>query len=247
MNTDERRASIWERMEQPAPEPRVVLTHASIAAAAIEIADTEGLESMSIRRLARRMNLAPMGLYRYVASKEEILELMFNAALEGGPATPDADADWRDVLRATAYHTREVMLAHPWLGKVVTMILTGLAPNRLACFEQALTALDGLGLDADTSMAVVDSVMDYTMGATSRDLTVLDMMRREGWESMDEMRDAYADEMSWHMSTGRYPAFERWVREGRRKDDMAWRFDYGLDCILDGIETRLGPHARRCR
>jgi len=236
------KATVWERIERPATAPRAVLSHAQIAAAAVELADAEGLDAVSMRKLAGRLGVAAMALYRYVSSKEELLELMVDAVHADCGPLPDDPAvigDWRKILRGMALQNRARILRHPWLPKATTQALTALTPNQLAGAQLVLTALEPLGLDADTAMAVVDTVADYTHGATGREVTLSQIMQREGWQSPDDLRDAYAPHMIYLMSTGRYPAFHRWVREAKRKDDAQWRFEFGLDCLLDGIAARL--------
>lgn len=236
----EERISIWERLERPQQPPRTSLTHDQIAAAAVEIADSEGLDSVSIRRLAGRLGVAPMALYRYVSGKEEIFELMVDSVYCGGPVFDDQSPTWRTVMRSLAHGTRYVMLQHPWLSRVSSQVLTGVTPNRLAGAEQALSSLDGLGLEVEYMMAVFDSVIDYAHGATAREIVMLELMRRRGWASGDDLRNAYAPHMTWLMSTGRYPTFRRWAHQAKNKDDAEWRFEFGLQCVLDGIAARLG-------
>lgn len=235
----DKRLSIWERLEHPTPAPRASLTHDQIAAAAVEIADTEGLDCVSIRRLAGRLGVAPMALYRYVSSKEEIFELMVDAVHAGGVDFGATSGDWRAVMRATAHGSRATMLRHPWLGRVSSQVVTALTPSQLASAERALAALDGLDLDADTMMAIFDTVIAYARGATAREVVLLENMKREGWQTGDDVRDALAPHMIWHMRTGRYPTFQQWAREAKRKDDVEWRFDFGLDCVLNGIAAQL--------
>lgn len=232
--------SIWERLARPTPSPRTSLTHDQIAAAAIEIADTEGLEAVSIRRLASRLGVAPMALYRYVASKDEIFELMTNAVYAGGVDYTKIAGGWREVLRTLAHGTRATMLRHPWLGKVSSEVLTGLTPNRLRSADNALASLDELDLDADTKMAVIDTVIDYAHGAVGKEVVMSQIMRQQGWQTGDDLRNALAPHMIFHMGTGEYPAFHRWAKEAKRKDDADWRFEFGLECVLDGIAARLG-------
>ncbi len=234
--------TIWERIERPAAAPRSVLSHEQIAAAAIELADAEGLESVSMRRLAAKLGVAAMALYRYVTSKQELLELMVDAAYaesqQGLP--PEPCGDWRGVLRAMAHANRARLHRHPWLGQAYSQALTALTPHQLAGAEHVLQALEPLGLDPDSALAIMDTVNEYSRGAASREVTLLQIMKREGWDSLEDVRAALRPNMMWLMNTGRYPQFLRWVREAERKDDDDWRFEFGLECVLDGIAARLG-------
>jgi AcrR family transcriptional regulator len=239
---DAGKITIWERIERPAAAPRSTLSHRQIAAEAVELADAEGLDAVSMRRLAAKLGVAAMALYRYVTSKQELFELMVDEAYaESQDGMPDEPCDdWRGVLRAMARANRARMLRHPWLAQAHSQALTALTPHQLAGAEHVLQALKPLDLDPDTALAVMDTVNEYSRGSAAREVTILQIMRREGWENLDDVRGALRPNMMWLMSTGRYPQFLRWVREATRKDDNGWRFEFGLDCVLDGIAARLG-------
>ncbi|GAA1264930.1 TetR/AcrR family transcriptional regulator C-terminal domain-containing protein [Pseudonocardia aurantiaca] len=230
--------SLWERLERP-PVARTVLTHEQIAAAAIEIADADGLAAVTIRGLAARLDAAPMALYRYVKGKDEVFELMVDAVVGAEPDLPPA-ATWREAMRAQAHRTRDTTLAHRWLIQVPPQARAALTPRRFAAIERSLAALDGLGLDADHRMAVFDTVTAYATGAAATETTMLQLMEGAGWSSGHELRTALGPQMRWLMSTGRYPAYQRTLTESRHIDDASWRFELGLECVLDGIACRLG-------
>lgn len=227
--------SLWERLERPAPPPRASLTPRRIAAAAVALADAEGIEAVTMRRLATDLGVAPMAAYRYVQGKDELLELMIDFVY-GELTLPDAGADWYAALRALALHKRAMMLAHPWMTRTSVLALT---PNQLAVPERVLGMLEGMGMDADTMMAIVRTVTAYVDGAVAAELGVLRLMREQGWSSGDETRTGLAPRMSWLMDTGRYPAYQRYIREATRKDDPRWQFETGLDCVLAGIAARM--------
>ncbi|MEU7938436.1 TetR/AcrR family transcriptional regulator [Microbispora bryophytorum] len=229
--------SIWQRMERPARPPRAALTHAQIAAAAVEIADAEGLDAVSMRRLAERLGVATMGLYRYVRGKDDVIELMVDAVY-AEEARAGEGGDWREVLRVSALRLRALTLRHPWL--IETTAQAGpLTPNFVARTDRLLASLDGLGLDADTAMTVIGTVTAFVTGATTARIRMVRLMRKEGAEKMDDLRSLYSSRMKWLLESGRYPAFERYIRQGVRKDDDDWQFELGLDSVLDGIAARL--------
>ncbi len=229
--------SIWQRMERPARPPRAALTHAQIAAAAVEIADAEGLDAVSMRRLAERLGVATMGLYRYVRGKDDVFELMVDAVY-AEEARAAEGRDWREVLRVAALRLRALTLRHPWL--VETTAQSGpLTPNFVARTDRLLASLDGLGLDADTAMTVIGTVTAFVTGATTARIRMARLMRKEGAEKMDDLRTLYSSRMRWLLDSGRYPAFERYISQGVRKDDDDWQFELGLDSVLDGVAARL--------
>ncbi|RJL31951.1 TetR/AcrR family transcriptional regulator [Bailinhaonella thermotolerans] len=225
---------LWRRLERGARAPRVQLTHAQIAEAAIEMADAEGLDAVSMRKLADRLGVATMSLYRYVRSKDELLELMVDAAYEQ-VEIPEG-ADWRETLRARAWATRATYLRHPWLVRLGEP----LTPAVTASADRLLATLDSTGLDADTKMVVLRTVRSYVNGIIAGEIELAELLRREGVSDMDELRHAYAPRMRWLLESGRYPAYRDYIRHGRRKDDTVWQFELGLECVLDGLATRLG-------
>lgn len=234
---DKERVSLWERLDRPAPAPRLALTPHQIATVAVKVADAEGLDAITMRRLAAELGVAPMAAYRYVSGKDDVLELMIDlvyAELE----LPEA-AGWRETMRALAIRSRSLMLRHFWLSQINPSALLALTPNRMAVAERALTSLDGLGLDPDTRMVVFRTVDAYVSGAAQSEITVQRLMVDHGWTTGHEVRTGLAPQMTWLLGTGRYPAYQRYVQEATRKDEPQWQFETGLDAVLDGIAARM--------
>ncbi|GGW13336.1 TetR family transcriptional regulator [Streptomyces capoamus] len=232
---DRDHVSLWERLERPAPAPRTTLTPQRIAKAAVGVADAEGLDAVTMRRLATELGVAPMAAYRYVTGKDELLELMVDfvyAELE----LPDGKEGWRATMWSLALRIREVLLRHSWVTRATWCAPT---PNQLAVPEAALAALDGLGLDADTAMAVYSTVTAYVHGAVDSEVGLARMLRVRGWSNREEARSGLASQMAWLVSTGRFPMYARYIGEAEHKDDLQWQFETGLDCVLDGIAARL--------
>ncbi|MFF6951630.1 TetR/AcrR family transcriptional regulator [Streptomyces iakyrus] len=230
--------SLWERMERPAPAPRTSLTLERIAAAAVEIADEEGGAAVTMRRLATKLGVAPMAAYRHVNGKDDLWALMIDR-VSRELTVPDGVTDWRQVLCSYALQTRELMLAHPWMAVMPTPVIM-LTPSRMAVAERQLAALDVHGLDADSVMAAFRAVTSFVHGAAQTEIALREYQERHGWTSGDETRQALAPQMVYLMSTGRYPTYEQYALSASRKDDRAWEFLFGLDCVLDGIAQRLG-------
>ncbi|MET9402814.1 TetR/AcrR family transcriptional regulator C-terminal domain-containing protein [Kitasatospora sp. NPDC002965] len=229
-------ASLWERLDRPAPTPRNALTPHRIAAAAVALADSEGLDAVTMRRLATTLGVAPMAAYRYVSGKDELLELMVDSVYAELPLDRSG-TDWRATMRALALALRAMNLAHPWTSRAGTFALT---PHQLAVPEHAFAALAEHGLDADTTMAVFRTVTDYVRGSVATEVALQTLQHEKGWPDGDAARAALAPRMTWLMSTGRYPAYHRYLAEATRKDDRDWQFETGLDCVLDGVAARLG-------
>ncbi|MEU9043538.1 MULTISPECIES: TetR/AcrR family transcriptional regulator [unclassified Kitasatospora] len=234
---DKAQASLWERLARPAPAPRTTLTPQRIAEAAVAIADAEGLDAVTMRRLAGELGVAPMAAYRYVSGKDELIELMVDFVYGQLPLDTPADG-WRDAMRSLAVHLRAMTLAHPWTVRTATPF--SLTPNQLAVPERAFAALAGHGLDADTTMAVFRAVSGYVHGSVAAEVALENLRREHGWSDGDQTRAGLAPRMTWLMNTGRYPGYERYLYEATRKDDPDWQFETGLDCVLDGITAHFG-------
>ena len=232
--------TIWERVERQHTQPTRTLDYGQIADAAITIADAHGLEAVSMRRLANVLGVATMGLYRYVSSKDDILWLMVDAAVGDVEALEADPGDWRKVVRQYAEIQRAALGRHPWMFEAGVRIALHLTPNRMALTERTLAALDDIGLDIDDQFGILLTIGAYVWGTAGGEMAMSQLMRSKGWETRDELRHAYGRQMSWLMGTGRYPSFQRYISQAKRKDDADWRFDFGLDCILDGIAARLG-------
>jgi AcrR family transcriptional regulator len=229
--------TLWERIEGSSRGPRPTLTHDQIARAAVEIADADGLSAVSMRHLAERLGVATMGLYRYVTGKDEVYELMLDA-VAADLALPDAG--WRTVADSYARQLRALSLRHSWMYQAFARVPASLSPANVALMEKALGSIEGLGLDVDTMMAVFGTVNSFARGAVFAEVTQREALERHGWESEDDARLAYLPWVRWMLNSGRYPKVTRYIIEGSNEDDAEWQFEFGLNCMLDGIAARLG-------
>jgi AcrR family transcriptional regulator len=150
---------IWTR---PPKEKRERPTREAIVAAATDLADTHGLDAVSIRRVAAALQTRPMDLYRYFARKDELIDLMVDEVIAGA-VLDELPRDWRDALAAIARALRAVCLAHPWVVTAAgRQALIG--PNVMRHVEQSLEATAALGLDWAKRHAIWRAVDSYTMG-----------------------------------------------------------------------------------
>ena len=216
------------------PQPRHDL--ADVCAAAVDLADAEGLAAVTMRGLASRLGLAsPMALYTYVPGKAELIDLMVDAcladfALDAGATRPRV----ADRIRAIADANRALFERHRWLADVSTD-RPPLGPGQLRKYELELAALDGLGL--------TDLEMDHTLGL------VLTLVRAHAIAAADP--SSAEEEAAWWASAGpalaahvdgeQYPLASRvgtaaGEQQGRAHDpDVAYAF--GLDRIADGVQA----------
>jgi AcrR family transcriptional regulator len=232
---------IWEYLSRPPRGPRPTLTHDQIAAAAVEIADADGLEAVTMRRLAGRLDVATMSLYRYVRNKEDVFALMLDAvAREIGLPAPDAG--WRDAFRHIAKEMHAGHLRHPWMAQLQSTTAFTLTPHVLAIAEAGAAALDAvdLDLDVDQMMAAFSAMQAYVQGKAAAEISQRDAYRRYGWTSDDDMRAATGPKILRILLNGDYPTLAHYIVDGSNQDDAEWGFAFGLECVLDGIAARLG-------
>ncbi|MDT0479029.1 TetR/AcrR family transcriptional regulator C-terminal domain-containing protein [Streptomyces sp. DSM 41640] len=222
---------VWERPEPPNRPVPAALSRERIVRAAIQLADADGLEAVSLRKVATALDVGPMRLYSYIAGKEELLDLMVDAAY--AEIRPVGD-DWREVLRSLAETTRQTAHQHKWFAD----LLGGrpqLGPHALARGEAIVAALDDFGLD--DIMPVVGAVDAYVIGAVRREIAG---RRAERATGMDEKRwqASLGPYLERTFATGRFPALATVVRDAAHLDaDDTFRI--GLDFLLDGIEARI--------
>jgi AcrR family transcriptional regulator len=161
---------IWARPEPPGRGPHAALSRSQIVEVALLIADEEGLEAVSMRRLARELRSGAMSLYHYFQSREELLDLM-GETIAAELLLDDLPGDWRAALKAIAEHSRAAFDAHPWL-LLTLQERPRVSPNMLRHVEQSAQSVAELaerGIDRAALTALVLAVDDYTIGYTLRE------------------------------------------------------------------------------
>jgi AcrR family transcriptional regulator len=241
----------WQAKGRRPPERRTGgLSRADIVDIAIAIADAEGTEAVSMRRIARDLRVGAMSLYWHVESKEELHRLMLDT-VHAEIEAPPPSGDWRTDLAAYASNTRAALLRHPW---AIDFVNTGppSGPNDARNAERLIGALDGLGLDAKTTMWILSTLGTYVTGAALREI------QEERWHrSVDEytsvMTEAELD--AWHAEfeeqirgSGRYPHITKILDANFDPDapeTSGERFWFGLGCVLDGIASAIARFSER--
>ena len=242
-----------ERGTQPPRRDRG-LSRAEIVSTAIAVADAEGPDAISMRRIARELDAGAMSLYWYLGSKEELLDLMLES-IEAEIEPPEPSGDWRADLRAFARRTRAAMSRHRWALEFIGSRPPS-GPNDARNLERLLSLFDGLALDdARLSMDIFGTVATYVLGAVMREAQEMrgeqDRAQAEANLTEEEIRAERERYYQWFEASGRYPRITRLMESGVDPDDPATRderFEFGLDCVLDGIAARLErqrPSGRR--
>lgn len=139
----------------------------SIVAVAVQLADREGLEAVSIRRVAGEIGLRPMSLYSYIASKQELLGQMAEAIVAEVLVEEPLPADWRQAVELVALRSHRTFVRHPWV-LAISEGRAQLGPSGLRHAEQLLTAIEPLGLNAKKRWRALFLINDYTLGHALR-------------------------------------------------------------------------------
>lgn len=234
---DPREPVIWERLQRPPRGPQPALSHEAIVRAAIEIADAEGLDAVTMRRLAAHLDAGTMSLYRYVSRKDDLIELMVDHVIgELLPVAPSGD--WRADLAAMARTSRGVALRHPWSAPLISTARPSMGPNQMRQIEQFMGCLDGLGLDVDGMLDLVTTVQAFVTGVVQAELAEQEARRRSG-VTLEEFRMRMVPYLEGVLATGEHPWLERIIVEAEDFPDADVVFERRLGYVLDGLARRV--------
>src|SRR5215831_19736428 len=218
------------------------LSREEIVDAAIAIADSEGAGAVSMRRIAQVLRAGAMSLYWHLANKEHLLELMLDA-LMADIEVPEPTGDWQSDLRVQARSTRTVLLRHNWVINFIAA-RPPLGPNTLRNLDKSLAALEGLDVDTATAVNVLQTVATYVSGAVIRELAEI-RLQRDQEQLIGAGPDFAAKLEQWRKrlaATGLFDHFLRILRDDvdpDAEDTRQQRFEFGLDCVLEGIAAKL--------
>ena len=200
-----------------------------IVRAALAIVDAEGLEALSMRRLARALDVGTMTLYHYVRDKEHLADLIAEEIMREMLIPGEVPADWRAALREIAVRTRDVFLRHPWMADAFGQ-RHRVTPNHLRHVEQSIAAVEGLGLDPETAGLMLVATDDYAIGHAIREIA----RRRWGEHTPEELPAELRD----LVESGELPRVAAALADGELKPPDA-QFERGLDALLDGFQALL--------
>jgi len=204
---------------------RPALTPEAILAAAIRIADEDGLEAVSIRRIASEIDARPMSLYDHFANKEALLAGMADEVVGEVLIDPPLPDGWREALAAISRQLYAMLVRHPWLV-FVTSKHPRFGTNSEKQAAQFATAMSGLSLESAEMWVLVGTVNDYVLGHSLRAVTIPkpealeDVISEPAIEAIPELQSL--------------PGY-------LRTRASIERFEAGLDAVLDGIERQLPP------
>ncbi|MBE1532640.1 TetR/AcrR family transcriptional regulator [Actinomadura algeriensis] len=240
--TDAEYPNIWMRPERPARGPKPAYSRAQITEAAIRVADAEGIEAATMRRIAAEIGAGAMSLYRYVPGRDDLVALMADHLMgeidvEGVPS-----GDWRADLTRYADGTRAMWLRHPWIASV-QRALPGFGPNQMRLIERAMGVLDP-HVSIDENLSLLGILNGYVETAAREEVSSAEEVRRSGLTAAEWMARS-APYIRRLLESGEYPIFTKIVLEARQPhlshDDQ---YRYGLERVLDCIAAALPASLR---
>ncbi|WP_354698773.1 hypothetical protein DSM112329_04467 [Paraconexibacter sp. AEG42_29] len=225
------------------------LSREAVGRAAIDLADAEGIEAVSMRKVAARMGVGTMSLYHYVRTKEDLFSLMGNAIMGEFLVPPEEmPDDWRGGLRAIALRTKAAFDRHPWM--LLGMLQGEEGPpgeNVMRHGNQTFGTLAAFDLPPAERLHLTGTVDEYVMGH---------VFRKQVERIEQEQQEHFGDDMkTWFedvIASGEFPHFRALFGERDPTADDAFaffqemdaidRFEQGLDLVLDGIGVALARH-----
>lgn len=226
---------LWQERTPGGRGPKASLTPEEVVAAAIEIADADGLGAVTMHAVAARLGFTTMALYRYFPSKEALYDAILDAGLGLPPEPPDPPLGWRDEIIRWAHAKRAMLSAKPWIGEL-PFVAAPHGPNWMAWLEALTRPLSGLGL-APAEIGQMISVIDgYTRGAS--DTSIALARARARGTSDREWAAAVGADLGRAIGDPRFPAFAAILTapSDGRPLTMKEGFEFGLQRVLDGVQ-----------
>jgi AcrR family transcriptional regulator len=226
-----KRTPIWAR---PHARRASTLTRAAIVGAAIELADSEGLDAVSIRRVATVLGARTMSLYTYIDSKDDLLDLMADEIVGEALITEELPGDWREAITLIARREREIGLRHPWIVAMANHRSHAvIGPNALRHLDQSFAAVAGLKLEPQEAFHVVAAVDDYMLGFVTREARERQITLRTGLSGAEHL-SAVRPYLQQLVDSGEFTNIGPLLRGDVQAAEA--EFERGLGWLLDGIE-----------
>jgi AcrR family transcriptional regulator len=231
---------LWGTRERSGLGRKPELSLDQIVSAAIEVADSDGLDNLSMRRVADRLGTGTMSLYRHVPGKTELFDVMVDRA-SAEARYEDRPEEWRPRLEQVARVNRTLFERHPWLMTLFPR-RPPLGPGVIAKYDAELRAVEGIGLTDVEMDSALTLVLGYVRDATASLLEWKKLSERAD-QSDDEWWATLAPHLDRVLDRERYPLA---VRVGTAATthyngvhDAEHAFEFGLQRVLDGIESFL--------
>ena len=216
---------------------RVPLSRERVLTAAVEVADTGGIDSLTMRNLAHHLGVEAMSLYYHVQNKAALLdgavEVVLGEIMEALADFdgPDPDEDWKEALRHRILTARQVLLRHKWAPAVIEQH-SSMSPSVIFYYEGVLEIMRRGGFSYDLAHHALHALGSRALGFT---------------QELFQPEDAAAEEASGEMlaeMANQLPYLSGMMLEIAHEDPdstLGWcddqtEFEFGLDLMLDGLE-----------
>ncbi len=218
--------------ERPLDQPLIVRT-------AIELADRDGVAAVSMRRVATELGVGVMSLYRYVASREELNDLMVDTVFGERPLPEPGPDGWRAKLELSAREEWALYRDHPWVSHLVAVTTRPpIAPSLMAYTDWRMRALDGHRLDFATMVQIAIMIGTYLQSA-AMPLAHEAQAARATRNTRQQWADARQDALHRTLRTAHLPMVSEFGTEAFQASEPENIFEFGLHRMLDGVATLL--------
>lgn len=244
---------LWGTQEAPSRGPRPSLSVKRIVDTAIALADAEGLPAVSMRRIADELGVTTMSLYRYIPSKDDLLELMMDGGFPSLPERGDLPDDWREALTRVAYELGRSLRRRPWLLQIP---ITGppMGPTNVTVMDRVLDIMRDSGLTPDEVLGVLLLVTSYVRG-DALIATGMEQAEESTGERWEDVEAEYGRTLAQLAATGNFPGIallaraETFTGPPPETDGSGFDpdFQFSLDIIFDGVEALLARRAAQRR
>lgn len=212
--------------------PRAPLNRERVLRAALALADREGIESLTMRKLGQALNVEAMSLYNHITNKDDILDGLVDLVFSE-IALPSDQVEWKTAMRQRALSTREVLLRHPWATSLMQS-RTKPGPATLRHHDSVIGSLRAAGFTIDMAAHAYSLMDGYIYGFALQQVNL-------PYHTTEENAD-FADSILQQLPAEKYPHLAEMIVEHGMKPgyDYAEEFEFGLDLILDGLERLRG-------
>ncbi|NGN64836.1 TetR/AcrR family transcriptional regulator [Streptomyces sp. A7024] len=230
----------WRQPNKKSGPPRRTLNQSAILDAAMRIVDAEGIDALSMRRVAQALDTGPASLYAHVRNKEELLQLLLDRAQEGIPR-PEPDPDrWQDQIKEVLRAARAQLAAHRDLARAADQVPLG--ANSLINTETMLAVLRAGGLPPQAIAYAVDTLALYVVATVVEDAARDQRMGHVAEPERSKLRTEYTGKVRDYFASLPEPDFPntRALASELTRDVGDERFEFGLDLLVSGLARHAG-------
>ena len=227
----------WGLAGGPRKGPKPGLALERIVVAGVRVAEAEGLGAISMNRVASELGVSTMSLYRYVGSKDELTELMVDAAYGTPMDQPRPGENWRGALSRWAWAQHHVLRGHPWVLRI-PQSAPPTTPNQVAWLEAGLACLQETNLNEHEKLWAILLIGSYLRGEAALVAEINVGFRTSGITSPQAIA-SYGRLLTTLVAEQRFPALLSLVRAGvfEQEQEPSTEFRFGLERVLDGLEA----------